>query len=111
MTSIVRELQTLADGRREWIPSCSANLEISLEDRRTLRVGVSQLVWFPLRCAEDWLDQAASAVREFCELVPERRETDKAWCMSLAMVCKNDALDVVKKVTRKRGCESWRKLV
>ena len=30
--------------------------------------------------------------------------------MSLAMVCKNDALDVVKTVTRKRGFESWRKL-
>ena len=32
-------------------------------------------------------------------------ETDKALYMSLAMVCKNVALDVVK-----RGLESWRKL-
>ena len=31
MTSTVRELRTLAVGRREWIPSCSANLQISLE--------------------------------------------------------------------------------
>ena len=30
--------------------------------------------------------------------------------MSLSMVCKNDALDVVKTVTRKRGFEGWRKL-
>ena len=38
-----------------------------------------------------------------------RRETDKALYMSLAMVCKNEALDVVKTVTHKRGFESWRK--
>ena len=30
--------------------------------------------------------------------------------MSIAMVCKNDALEVVKTVTRKCGFESWRKL-
>ena len=30
--------------------------------------------------------------------------------MSLATVCKNEALDVVKTVTHKRGFESWRKL-
>ena len=30
--------------------------------------------------------------------------------MSLAMVCKNETLDVVKTVTHKRGFESWRKL-
>ena len=35
-------------------------------------MGISKLVWFPL-------------------------ETDKALYMSLAMVCKNEALDVVKK--------------
>ena len=44
---------------------------------------------------------------ELGEAVPERRETDKALYMSLAMVCKNDALDVVKTAT---GFESWRKL-
>ena len=44
------------------------------------------------------------------EAVPDRRETDKALYMSLAMVCKNEALDVVKTVTHKRGFESWRKL-
>ena len=42
--------------------------------------------------------------------VPDRRETDKALYMSLAMVCKNEALDVVQTVTHKRGFESWRKL-
>ena len=30
--------------------------------------------------------------------------------MSMAMVCKNEALDVVKTVIHKRGFESWRKL-
>ena len=41
---------------------------------------------------------------------PDRRETDKALYMSLAMVCKNEAIDVVNTVTHKRGFESWRKL-
>ena len=48
--------------------------------------------------AEEWLDQAASAPRELGEAVPDRRKTDKALYMSLAMVCKNDALDVAKTV-------------
>ena len=39
------------------------------------------------------------------EAVPDRRETDKALYMSLAMVCKNEALDAVKTVTHKRGFE------
>ena len=56
------------------------------------------------------MDQAASALGELGEAVPERRETDKALYMSLAMLCKNEALDVVKTVTHKRGFESWRKL-
>ena len=56
------------------------------------------------------MDQAASAPGELGEAVPDRRETDKALYTSLAMVCKNEALDVVKTVTRKRGFESWRKL-
>ena len=56
--------------------------------------------------AEEWLDQAANAPGELGEAVPDRRETDKA----LAMVCKNEALDLVKTVTHKRGFESWRKL-
>ena len=60
--------------------------------------------------AEEWLDQAASAPGELGEAVPDRRETDKALYMSLAMVCKNEALDLVKTVTHKRGFESWRKL-
>ena len=58
--------------------------------------------------AEEWLDLAASAPGELGEAVPDRRETDKALYMSLAMVCKNEALDVVKTVTHKRGFESWR---
>ena len=56
------------------------------------------------------MDQAASALGELGEAVPERIETDKALYMSLAMLCKNEALDVVKTVTHKRGFESWRKL-
>ena len=68
--------------------------------------------WFGFlyNTAEEWLDQAASASGELGEAVPDRRETDKALYMSLAMVCKNEALDVVKTVTHKRGFESWRKL-
>ena len=56
------------------------------------------------------MDQAANAPGELGEAVLKRRETDKALYMSLAMVCKNEALDVVKTVTHKRGFESWRKL-
>ena len=60
--------------------------------------------------AEEWLDQAANSPVELGEAVPDRRDTDKALYMSLAMVCKNEALDVVKTVTHKRGFESWRRL-
>ena len=56
------------------------------------------------------MDQAANSPVELGEAVPDRRETDKALYMSLAMVCKNEALDLVKTVTHKRGFESWRKL-
>ena len=58
--------------------------------------------------AEEW--QAANSPVELGEAFPDRRETDKALYMSLAMVCKNEALDVVKTVTHKHGFESWRKL-
>ena len=60
--------------------------------------------------AEEWLDEAARATVELGEAIQERRETDKALHLSLAMVCKNDALGVVKGVTGKRGFESWRRL-
>ena len=53
-----------------------------------------------------WIRQGG----ELGEAVPDRKETDKALYMSLAMMCKNDALDVVKTVTRKCGFESWHKL-
>ena len=49
-------------------------------------------------------------MRQRGEAVQERRETGKALYMSLAMLCKNDALDVVKAVTGKRGVECWRRL-
>ena len=65
---------------------------------------------FEWNAAEEWLDQAASVPGELGEAVLDRRETDKALYMSLAMVCKNEALDVVKTVTHKRGFESWHKL-
>ena len=41
--------------------------------------------------ADEWLGQAASAHGELVEAVRERRETDKALYMSLAMVCKNES--------------------
>ena len=52
--------------------------------------------------AEEWLDEAASAVVELGEAVPERRGTDKALYVSLATVCGNDALDVVTDGFKKR---------
>ena len=60
--------------------------------------------------ADELLDQAASTPGGLGEAVPDRRKTDKALYMSLAMACTNDALDVVKTVTHKRGFESGRKL-
>ena len=56
------------------------------------------MVWFPLSTAE-----------ELGEAVPDRRNMDKTLYMTLAMVCKNEALDLLT-VTHKRGFESWRKL-
>ena len=46
--------------------------------------------WFGFLCdaAQEWLDEAASGVVELGEAVPERRGTDEALYMSLAMVCK-----------------------
>ena len=58
---------------------------------------------FSYDAAEKWFDEAASAVVELGDAVPEHRETDKALFMSLAMVCESDALDVVTGVTGKRG--------
>ena len=45
--------------------------------------------WLSFLCdaGEEWLDQAASAPVELGEAVPDRRETDKALYVSLAMVC------------------------
>ena len=105
-------LRTLAVGRREWIPSCLANLQIS---RETDENGGTSSGYFVTglvssTTGEEWLDQAADSPVELGEAVPDRRETDKALYMSLAMVCKNEALDVAKTVTHKRGFESWRKL-
>ena len=90
-------LRTLAVGRREWIPSCLASLQISLE---TDENGGTSSGYFV----------TANAPGELGEAVPDRRETDKALHTSPTMVCKNEALDVVKTVTHKRGFESWRKL-
>ena len=103
-------LCTLAVGRRDWIgkPSYFSG------DRREWR----HLEWvfrnwfgFLHDTAEEWLDQAASAPGELREAVLDRRERRTKRCtLSLAMVCKNEALDLVKTVTHKRGFESWRKL-
>ena len=56
------------------------------------------------------MDQAANALGELGEAFPDRRETDETLFMSLAMVCKSEALDVVRTATHKRGFENWRKL-
>ena len=113
MTSTVRELRPLAVGQREWIPSCSANLQISLETDGNGGTSsgylVTGLVSSTTQLRNGWIRQRVRT-GELSEAVPERRETDKALYMSLAMVCKNEALDVVKTVTHKRGFESWRKL-
>ena len=109
MTSTVRELRTLAVGRREWIPSCSANLQISLETDGNGDTSsgyfVTGLVSSTTQLRNGWIRQRVQSGK-LGEAVPERRETDKALYMSLAMVCKNEALDVVKRVTHKRGFES-----
>ena len=97
----------LAVGRREWIPSCLASLQISLETDENGGTSSGYFVTglVSSTTAEQWLDLAVSAPQELGEAVPDRRETDKALYMSLALVCKNEALDVVKTVTHKRGFE------
>ena len=106
-------LRTLAVGQREWIPSCLASLQISLETDEnggtTSGYFVTGLVSSMIQLRSGWTKQRMH-LGELGEAVPDRRETDKALYMSLAMVCKNEALDVVKTVTHKRGFESWRKL-
>ena len=64
---------------------------------------------FRVDTAEEWLDQATNASGELGEAVRERRETDMASYMSLVIVFKNEALDVEKTVTHKRGFQNWRK--
>ena len=102
-------MRPLAVGRREWIPSCSANLQISLETDGN--GGTFEWVfrnWFGFFCdaAEEWLDQAERV--HLGSLAKQSRNAGRR--TKRAMVCKNEALDVVKTVTHKRGFESWRKL-
>ena len=101
VTSTVRELRTLTVGRREWIPSCSVNLQISLEtDGNGVFSSGYCVNWLRSR---GMVGSGSKCAWELGEAVPDRRETDKALYMSLAMACKNEALDVVKTVTHKRG--------
>ena len=51
-----------------------------------------------------------SRLWSWAKLYRRARETDTALYMSLAMVCMDGALDVVKAVTGKRGFECWRRL-
>ena len=106
-------LRTLAVGQREWIPSCLASLQFSLDTDEnggtTSGYFVTGLVSSMIQLRSGWIKQRMH-LGELGEAVPDRTETDKALYMSLAMVCKNEALDVVKTVTHKRGFESWRKL-
>ena len=106
-------LRTLAVGRRGWIPSCLASLQISLETDENGGTSsgyfVTGLVSSMIQLRSGWTRQQMH-LESLGKRVPDRRETDKALYMSLAMVCKNEALDVVKTVTHKRGFESCRKL-
>ena len=106
-------LRTLAVARREWIPSCLASLQISLETDGNGGTSsgyfVTGLASSTTQLRNGWIRQRVH-LESLGEAVADRRETDKALYMSLAMVCKNEALDVVKTVTRKRVFESWRKL-
>ena len=108
-------LRTLAVGRREWIPSCLASLHISLETDENGGTSsgyfVTGLVSSTIRYSRGVVGPGSKCTwRAWRSGSPDRRETDKALYMSLATVCKNEALNVVKTVTHKRGFESWRKL-
>ena len=109
---ILTVLRTLAVGQREWIRSCLAILQISLETDENGGTSsgyfVTGLVSSMIQLRSGWTKQRMHL--ENLGAVPDRRETDKALYISLAMVCKNEALDLVKTVTHKRGFESWRKL-
>ena len=70
-------LRTLAVGRREWIPSCLASLQISLETDENGGTSHGYFVTglgFLYDTAEEWLDQAASAPEELGEAVQDRRD-------------------------------------
>ena len=93
-------------------PSCLANLQISLE---TDGNGGTSSGYFVtgLVSSTTQLRNVGSGSECAWELgkrsrIAERRT--KALYVSLAMVCKSEALDVVKTVTHKRGFESWRQL-
>ena len=99
-------LRTLAVGQRVWKLSCLVNFQISRETDENGSTSCGYFVTgfgFLYDTAEEWLDQAANSPVELGESVPDRRETDKALYMSLAMVCKNEALDLVTTVTHERG--------
>ena len=87
-------LRTLAVGRREWIPSCLASLQISLETDENGGTSsgyfVTGLVSSTIQLRSGWIRQRVH-LESLREAVPDRRETDKALYMSLAMVCKNEA--------------------
>ena len=62
--------------------------------------------WRHVGVFRTWFGFLYDSLMEFGEAVPDHRETDKALYMSLAMVSKNEALDVVKTATHERDCES-----
>ena len=107
-------LRTLAVGRREWDPKLFGTPSDFYEDRRAWRHFewvFSNWFGFLYDTAEEWVGPRQQVHLESLgkrSRIAERR--DKALHMSLAMVCKNEALDVVKTVTHKRGFESWRTL-
>ena len=94
-------LRTFAIGRREWIPNCLASLQIGGTSSGYFVTG---LVSSTIQLRSGWTRQQV----HLDSLGKRSRiaETDKALYWSLALVCKNEALDVVKTVTHKRGFES-----
>ena len=106
-------LRTLAVGRRVdpklYLVSLQTSMETDENGGTSSGCFVTGFV-FSTTQLRKWLDQAASAPGDLGEAVPDRGETDKALYMSLAMVCKNEALDVVETVTHQRGFESCLKL-
>ena len=75
----------------------------------TLRVGISQLVWFPLRHSWGMVGPSSEFTCGTWGIGPgSQRDGQSVAHEFWPWWCKNEALDLVKTV--KHSCESWRKL-